>query len=130
MNLPAIDISKINKANPTKIGTAVGFGVGAAYLLKNKQDVFVNTLKNSVNKYGSKKYGILKAILMGISTMAVSTGVGAAIGKKITDSIKLKNVKQELAEMVSKSIEEQGIDETHEYSVGELEALLEETENE
>ena len=77
----------------TQVGKVAGVGIGSAYLLKNKEDIFVNTIKTSVQQFGSKKFGIIGATLAGVITLLATTGVGAVTGKLIgtvIDKIKFK----------------------------------------
>ena len=77
----------------TQVGKIAGFGVATAHLIKNKEDIFVNTLKASVEQYGSKKNGIIGVSIAAGFALLAGTGIGAAIGKfigTISDNIKFK----------------------------------------
>ena len=77
----------------TQVGKVAGLGVATAHLIKNKEDIFVNTIKSSAEQFGSKKYGIAGAVIAASVSLIVGTGLGAAIGKlvgTISDNIKFK----------------------------------------
>ena len=115
MFVSSIGVNKVNNAKATKIGSAAGVGVGAAYLLKNKEDIFIQRAKESMAKYGTKKYGIISAAIVATGTLLATTGIGAMVGN-IIDKIKFKKqetqVKQMLAEVLQKGIDEKNVQET------------------
>lgn len=79
------------------IGTVAGMSAGSAYLLKNKEDIFVQRVNESVAKYQTKKYGIIVAAIAAVATLLLTTGVGAAAGKligSVSDKIKFKKAKE------------------------------------
>ena len=115
----------------TKIGGTVGLGVGTAYLIKNKQDIFVNTMKASTEKFGSKKFGIIGAVFASGITLLASTGLGVGIANfasKVSDAIKLKKMEKETKQMLVEVLQK-GVDEKNNpvtISVEELNSLLDE----
>ena len=115
MFVSSIGVNKVNNAKATKIGSAAGVGVGAAYLLKNKEDIFIQRAKESMAKYGTKKYGVISAAVVAAGTLLATTGIGAMVGN-IIDKIKFKKqetqVKQMLAEVLQKGIDEKNVQET------------------
>ena len=114
MFVSSVGVNKVNNAKSTKIGSAAGIGVGAAYLLKNKEDIFIQRAKESMAKYGTKKYGIISAAVVAAGSLLATTGVGAMVGN-IIDKIKFKKqetqVKQMLADVVQKQLDEKKIQE-------------------
>ena len=124
MFVSSVGINKVNNAKATKIGGAAGIGVGAAYLLKNKEDIFIQRAKESMAKYGTKKYGVISAAVVAAGTLLATTGIGAMVGN-IIDKIKFKKqetqVKQMLAEVLQKGIDEKNVQET--TSIDELLSL-------
>ena len=77
----------------TQVGKVAGLGVGAAHILKNKEDIFVNTIRTSVEQFGTKRNGIIGAVLASAVALIVTTGIGAFAGKfigMISDKMKFK----------------------------------------
>ena len=89
----------------TALGSVAGVGVGSAYILKNKNDIFARTINESLTNYQTKKYGIIAAAISAIATLLVTTGVGAAAGKligSIFDKIKFKKALENCEKTVLK----------------------------
>ena len=136
MIVSSVNVGQTNAKKGAEIGAAVGIGAGTAYLVKNRQDIFVNTLKSSVEQYGSKKNGIIGCAVAGAATLLATTGVGAAVGSvigKVADAIKFNkmqsDVKQALADVIQKKLDE-GDFETHKMNLSELIAMEQEIEDE
>ena len=89
----------------TALGSVAGTGVGAAYLLKNKEDIFVQRVKESLTNYQTKKYGIIAGAIAAVTTLFVTIGVGATFGKlvgSISDKIKFKKALENCEKTVLK----------------------------
>lgn len=132
MLVSSVNVNQVNSTQKAaKLGSTVGVGVGAAYLIKNRQDIFVNTIKQSVKEYGSKKNGIIGCAVAGAATLLATTGIGAAVGGvigKIVDTVNSKKAeketKQMLAEMLQKQVDSGAFDNVKSMSIDEACAQL------
>ena len=131
MFVSSVGVNKVNNSKATKIGSAAGIGAGAAYLLKNKEDIFIQRAKESMAKYGTKKYGIISSAVVAAGTFFVTTGLGSIVGKtigKFVEGIKqkkqLENLKQMLADKLNSEEEIKKRESATEVSMDELTALL------
>ncbi len=106
-----MNISPVNSTNSTqkgkKIGTAAGFGVGSAFVIKNAKDTFVKATAAAAEKVGGKALGY--AIAGGVSALAIgaTTLAGRTIGTlvdKVTQKASEKAAKAALAKSISENI--------------------------
>ena len=133
MFVSSVGVNKANNSKATKIGSAAGIGAGAAYLLKNKEDIFIQRAKESMAKYGTKKYGIISSAIVAAGTLLATTGIGAAVGNtvaKLVEGIKqkkqLENLKQALADKLNSEEEIKKRENATLIKMDELNALLDE----
>lgn len=94
MNLSGIKSTIGSIKNPAKkIGTAAGAGVGVAYILKNRKDIFLKSAQEAAEKLGSNKKGIAIASGVALAFVTASTVIGRAVGAiidKISEKISEK----------------------------------------
>ena len=95
-----------------QIGTVIGAGVGAGYLVKNGKDIFINGIQEGLKK---GDVPVKNAMSMGVAVSVAAVGLMAGVGRligagigKISDKIKQhkqeKELKQALSEVLSKNI--------------------------
>lgn len=133
MFVSSVGVNKANNSKATKIGSAAGIGAGAAYLLKNKEDIFIQRAKESMAKYGTKKYGVISSAIVAAGTLLATTGIGAAVGNtvgKLVEGVKqkkqLENLKQALADKLNSEEEIKKRENATIINMDELNALLDE----
>lgn len=133
MFVSSVGVNKVNNSKTMKIGRAAGLGAGAAYLLKNKEDIFIQRAKESMAKYGTKKFGVISSAIVAAGTLFATTAIGAGIGNavgKLVEGVKqkkqLENLKQALADKLNSEEEIKKRENVTPVSINELTALLDE----
>ena len=81
--------------NGKKIGTAIGLGTGAAYIMKNGKDLFLQSGKEAAEVLGNKNKGIAIAVAVSTGIIAGLGIVGRLVGSVIGKVIDKKNSTQQ-----------------------------------
>ena len=131
MFVSSVGVNKANNSKATKIGSAAGIGAGAAYLLKNKEDIFIQRAKESMAKYGTKKYGVISSSIVAAGILLATTGIGTMVGNavgKLVEGIKqkkqLENFKQSFTVCLDSEEAMNNRKDATPVTVDELNALL------
>lgn len=116
------------------IGTAAGGGIGAAYIFKNRKDIFEKSIKSAFNQIeaAGKDISKNKAMAVAGAVCAVTVGVCALAGRvigglagKAADKISAKKTEESVKKIISESIQKD-IADMKPMTIGELEEYLEE----
>ena len=97
-----------------QIGTVIGAGVGAGYLVKNGKDIFINGVQEGLKKGAVPiKNARSMGVAVSIAVMGLMTGVGRLIGAgigKIAEKVKQnkqeKEIKETLAEVLQEKVKD------------------------